>query len=331
MLKQWGILTLMLFSLSTAGMAEVYEGRTAALSTVSVCAEVGGIVETQRVLAGQRVGSGETLVDLKPERVFAAQDGTVSIVNAEAGDDVNGEVLELAPMERYTIYCTVDKAYQSAEATLVHSGETVYVKCTADGSHRAVGTITQIDGEEYRVLTIGGELYVGETVYLYRDTDFTTAERIGIGTVVVSDTQAYEADGMLTLLRVAAGDDVERGQLLFEIDGGEIVAPISGILTSIACQAGESVEKDQTVAEIVPNGEIGVEIQVDETVAAHIAVGDAALLTFAGQEDDDATPGTVIDISSIAESDQYTVRIRPETELELPLAMSVEARIDQAT
>ena len=327
MLKRWAILLLALLSLGGAALAEVYEGQTAALSTVTVRAEVGGLAGAPRVLEGQRVEAGETLVGLESEKVFAGQDGTVSLVCAEVGDAVDGTVLEIMPSERYTVHCTVDKAYQSAGTTLVHGGETVYIKCTADGTHRAVGRITQIDGEEYRVLTLGGELYVGETVYLYRDADFTAAQRVGIGTVVVSDTEACDAEGTLTRLRVAAGDEVERGQLLFEIDGGEIVAPVGGIVTSVACQAGDAVEKDQAVAEIVPDGEVGVELRADETAVACIAVGDTALLTLPGREDGEVISGTVTDISYIAESDGYAVRIRPETDQLLPLGMSVEVRL----
>ena len=317
-----------LLCLSGAALAEVYEGQTAALSRVTVLAEQYGDVEAVAAVVGQRVTEGEPLVRLRAERTFATQDGTVSIVNADVGDDVSGAVLELAPVERYTVYCTVDKAYQSSESTLIHGGETVYAKCTADGTHRAVGVVTQVDGEEYRVLTIGGELYVGETVYLYRDAEFTTERRVGIGTVLTSDTQAYEAEGALTLLRVSEGDAVERGQLLYTIGGGEISAPVGGIVASIACQAGETLEENQTVAEIVPDGEVGVEIRVDEADVAKIQIGSAARLTFAGQEDEDAVSGTVVEISAIADSGEYTVRIRPDAEAALPLGMSVEARIN---
>lgn len=328
MMKKPAVLLALVLLFSAGALAEVYEGRTAARSTVAVRAEAGGLAETPRVLVGQRVEAGETIVELESEKAFASQDGTVSLVNAEIGNAVSGTVLEIMPTERYTVYCTVDKAYQSAGSTLVHSGETVYLKCTADGTHRAIGIVTQVDGEEYRVLTVGGELYVGETVYLYRDADFTAAERVGIGTVVVSDTQAYEAEGDLTLLRVSEGDAVERGQLLFAIGGGEIIAPVSGIVASVSCQPGDVVQQGQTVAEIVPDGEIGVEIQMDETDVAGIEIGSAVRLTFAGQEDGDAVNGTVVEISAIADSGEYTVRIRPETDAALPLGMSVEARID---
>lgn len=328
MLKRWAVLLLALVTLATPALAEVYEGSTAALSTVVIRAKAGGSVEAVHVLAGQRVDAGNALVALRSEKTFASQDGTVSLVNAEVGETVSGTVLEIMPQERYTIYCTVDKAYQSAGSTLIHSGETVYVKCTTDGTHRAVGVITEVDGAEYRVLTVGGELYVGETVYLYRDADFTTAQRVGIGTVVVTDTQAYEADGELTLLRVSQGDYVERGQLLYATYGGEITAPQGGIVASVSCAAGDAVEEDQAVAELVPDGQVCVEIQVDETEAARLQVGDAAQLIPAGQEDEDAFPGTVAEISAIAESGQYAVQIVPDAETSLPLGMSVSVRVE---
>lgn len=325
MLKRWLTLLMALLSLAAPALAEVYAGTTAALSTVTVCAGDAGTVGAAQAVVGQRVEAGQVLYQMKAQKTFASQDGDVSLVNAEVGDDVSGEILELAPTERYTIHCTVDKAYKSASCKLVHSGETVYVKCTRDGTHRAVGIVTTIDGAEYRVLTLGGELYVGETVYLYRDDAFTAAQRVGIGTVVVSDTEVYEAEGALTDLRVAEGDHVERGQLLYATGGGGITAPVGGIVISLSCRAGDAVEADQAVAEIVPDGAVGIEVQLDEADAARIAVGDSVALTFAGRED--ATPGTVVAISGLAESGQYTACIRPETGAPLPLGMSVEVRV----
>ena len=326
MLKRLTALMLALLALSAPSLAEVFEGTTAALASMTVASDVSGALESLEVLAGQRVEAGQLLATLASEKTFAAQDGTVSLLLANVGDAVCGEVLELAPVERYTIYCTVDKAYQSAASTLVHSGETLYVKCTADGTHRAVGVVTQIDGKEYRVLTVGGELYVGETVYLYRDADFTGAQRTGIGTVVASDTQAYEAEGALTLLRVAEGDYVERGQLLYATGGGAVVSPVSGIVASLSCQTGDAVEEGQAIAEIVPTDAVGVEIRVDETAVAKLPVGSAVALSFAGQEDGQPVRGTVVDISAIADSGEYVVRIRPEGDAALPLGMSVEVR-----
>lgn len=326
MFKKLTALALALLLGATA-LAEVYEGTTAATGTVSVVSEASGTLASVEAQVGARVACGDVLMQLSGTPAFASQDGTVSLVTAWEGDAVDGEVLQIAPLERYQIYCTVDKAYQSAESTLVHSGETVYVKCTSDGSHRAVGVVTLIEGEEYRVLTLGGALYVGETVYLYRDSDFTAAQRVGIGTVVSSDTESYSGSGTLTRLCVDAGDTVERGQLLYEVGGGAVAAPVSGIVTAVNVQTGDAVEDGQVVAEIAPDDAVCVEISVDESEAARIAVGDAAQIHFADDAEDVTWPGVVADISRLAEFGAYTVTIEPRTQRPLSLGMSAEVRL----
>ena len=177
------------------------------------------------------------------------------------------------------------------------------------------------------IITLGGELYVGETVWLYRDIDFTSTERVGIGTVVVSDTEAYEAQGRLTRLCVDVGNVVERGQLLYEVGGDTITASEAGIITDIGCQPGETVARGQVVATLVPVDAVGVEVEIDETYINGISVGDIAQLFFAGQEDEEALSGTVVEICDSNEAGTYILKIQPATHQPLPLGMSVEVRI----
>ena len=324
MFRKLTVLLLMLLMIPAA-LAEVYEGTTTALSTVTVTADVTGDVDSVNVRPGDLVQVGDALATLGSEPIFASSDGYVSLINGNEGDDLDGTLLEVMPLERYQIHCTVDKAYQSADATLVHSGETLYVRCTADGTHRAVGIVTLVEGSEYRVLTLGGELYVGETVYLYRDADFTTDQRVGIGTVVVNDTQAYAASGVLTRLCVQEGDVVERGQLLAEIGGGIVHAPATGIVTSVSVQAGDAVEEGQVLAEVVPDGQVCVSLQVNEAEAAHVKPGQSTELTLPDGET--ILSGSVIDCAWATENGAYTVRILPEAGVCLPLGMSVTARL----
>ena len=136
-------------------------------------------------------------------------------------------------------------AYETEDNYFVHAGGTVYIKCTEDGTHRGTGTITSVDGEEYMVTTTGGEFYVGETVYLYRDADFTYSDRIGIGTLIYSDNTQYDADGTVINMHVAVGDRVERGQLLYETLGTEstdVTASVSGIVASVGGAAESTTE-----------------------------------------------------------------------------------------
>ena len=323
------IMALML--LAPAALAEMYRGKAVATEYIAVESGAGGILESLTAQEGAVVAPGENLGRLRTQKVFAAQDGTVARINAGEGDAVDGAVMELLPVERYQVYCTVDKAYQPADATLVHSGERVYIKCTANGTHRGEGLITAIDGAEYRVLALGGELYVGETVYLYRDADFSSDQRVGIGTVVTSDPQAYESSGTLAKLHVSQGEYVERGELLYEIlDGkdGEITAPSAGIVARVCVSQGDAVIKDQVVAEIVPPDGICVEFMADETVAANIRVGDEAVIVLVADPLETEHAGVVTEVSRIAQEGMYAVRVMPcEADL-LCLGMSADVRLD---
>ena len=312
--------------LPTAAVAEVYEGQTEALETVAVTVDAPGVLEALEIQAGTRVSEGDALARSRPEKVFASQDGAVARVHVREGETADGTVLEVAPMEKYLVHCTVDGAYQSAENTLVHSGETLYMRCTSDGSHRAVGVVAAIDGKEYRVLTLGGELYVGETVNLYRGDDFAAENRVGKGTVTVNDTETYASEGDVTRLLVAAGDVVERGQLLYEVGGGTLCAPVSGIVSAVSVQPGDTVEKDQEVAQIVPDGKVCVAFRAQAADAARIAAGQSVEMILPGDMEETVS-GTVLDVARIAGDGLYTVRVLPEDGVALPLGMGVRVRV----
>ena len=317
--------------LTSAALAEVYEGTVAAASEIQVAAASGGVLETLNAEAGSTVSEGDVLGVLRTTRVFASQDGTVVSIKYHEGEEADGTVMEIYPVERYQIYCTVDKAYQSAESTLVHSGEQVYIKCTSNGTHRGVGIITQIDGSEYRVLAIGGELYVGETVYLYRDEEFSAKQRVGIGTVVTNDAEVYEAEGKITRIHVEAGEYVERGELLYEIAGGdtEILSPKGGIVAETAVRQGDRIEAEQTVLTLVPDGQLCIEIYVDEASAGLPAEGDTVEITYPSDVQERIWTGVVEEVSRIAEESSYRVKILPESTEGLKLGMTAEVRTKQ--
>lgn len=323
-----GLLALCL--LTGGALAEVYAGTTAAGRTVPVAAESGGTLDEVHVQSGDVVAEGNALASLRTTKVFAAEDGTVARILAKEGAAINGAVLELSPVSRYTIHCTVDGAYQTASATRIRAGESLYIRCTINGTHRGTGIITRIDGAEYRVETTGGELYIGEIVYLYRDADFTYTQRVGIGTVVTADTLPYESQGTLIRLHVSEGEYVERGELLYEIAEGretELTAPTGGIVTE-AASPGDALRANQTVFAIAPFDEILVEIQVDETTAGQLSPGDPTELIYADDPEEASIPGTILSVSRVIENDLCTVRIAPE-DPPARLGLTVYARIGE--
>lgn len=317
--------------MTSTALAEVYEGTVAAASEITVTSASSGVLEAMNVEKGSTVSRGDVLGNIRTTRVFATQDGTVANIAVCEGEEISGTVMEIYPSERYQIYCTVDEAYQSAGSTLIHSGEQVYIKCTYNGTHRGVGIITQIDGDEYRVLAIGGELYVGETVYLYRDEDFSAKQRVGIGTVVINDAEVYEAEGKVVRLHVEEGEYVERGELLYEFADAEteILAPESGLIVETAVQQGDHVNAEQTVMTLVPEGQFFIEIYVDEASAARLTEGETVEIIYPSDAQEQIRAGVIAEISRIAEESNFRVKILPESTDGLKLGMTAEVRTKQ--
>ena len=106
-----------------------------------------------------------------------------------------------------------------------------------------------------------------------------------------------------------------------------IAAGTDGIVASVSARVGDTVNENQSIGEIAPAEALCVEIQVDETATGTIRVGDRAEMIPAGQEDEERLTGTVMEIGNIAESDQYTVRIRLDGDRLLPLGISVEVQL----
>ena len=319
-------------ALATApALAETYAGTTVASRTTALVSASGGVLESLSLLPGQSVAAGETVGSTRAEKVFAAWDGTVALCCADAGDAVDGTVLEISPTSRYTVYCTVDGAYSDPETELVHIGEQLYLRCTANGTHKAVGVVTSIDGAEYQVEVIGGELYVGEVVNLYRDADFSAARRVGVGTAVVAEPIEYSASGTLIELCVQEGEIIERGELLFtwaQADSTQIVSPAGGVVASVLVAPGDVLKIGQSVAELVQPGDVRIQVQLTAADAARIQFGDAA--TYIRADDPTETPRSAIveGVSAIADGEGYVVLLIPE-DFDLPLGLSVEVHIDE--
>ena len=330
MIKRILSAALALLITAVPALAEVFAGTTTARSTVAITTDAGGILDELYVQPGSVVKEGEAIARLRTTKVFASQNGTVARIHAKEGQETEGTVLEIAPVSRYTIHCTSSEAYDTIANNLVHCGETLYMKCTVNGTHQGRGRIYSIDGETYMVEATAGEFYVGETVYLYRDPEFAYKKLVGIGTVVSSAAEIYESEGRITAIHVSEGEYVEKGELLYEVIDGEsteIIAPGDGIITACETGKGSVVENGQAIAEYVPAGEILISVQADESSLAEISAGDDASIIYASDAKEQRIPGTVISISHLAEDDSYTLFVQPETMLPY-LGMHASVHID---
>ena len=328
MIKRILATAMVLLMLFGSALAERCSGTIAARNSLRVTLSAQGTLSRVAVKAGDVVAQGDLLAELATDRVFSIEEGVVARTLAEVGDTAHGTVLEIAPLNRYTIFCTVDSAYKTSATKMVHAGEAVYIKCTANGTHRGTGIVTQVDGSEYRVTATGGELLVGETVYLYRNSEFSSRKRVGIGTVLAADTVTYEAEGTLLRLDVAAGEYVQRGELLFETCSAEestLAAPADGIVLSCAEQ-GETLAEGEEAFTLAPLDSLCVEAQISEQTAGRIGPGDAVSVILAGEPEEKPRAGTVLEVSgSASEGGLYTLRVACE---DLPLRLGMTAEIE---
>ena len=315
MKKLLGMILCLMLLLNSACAAGEFEGVVVGGETASIFAPYGGVISHISLRQGARLQVGDEIARVKTTRVLASEDGTIRGVFAKEGDSAEETVLYLAPVSKFTISCSIDNAYSSVDTKYVTIGEKVYIKCAPDGSHRAEGIITSVNGSNYVVQTTAGELYMEEKVYIYRTNDYLSQERLGSGTVNRTDAVAVSGSGSLLKLHVQDGEEVERGQLLFECVDGDLDALIStgdviqstadGVIAQVNVKAGQIISKGDVLLTVYQTQDYQIEFSISEEELPHISIGSAASIYF-NWNDQKSIPysGTVTDLSYVGETNE---------------------------
>lgn len=313
--------------LTSAALADSisFDGTVTAAYTSEVYATNTAQVEAVPVIVGQAVEAGDAIATLRTTKIYAEEDGTVAAVFGEVGDLTDtlivryGAAIYLESPVTYTISASTQYAYDSVESKLVHVGETVYLRSRSDSSRTGEGLIAAVEGQSYTVHVTSGEFLVGESLTLYRDSEYKDAQRIGRGSIARNADIAVTGSGRIVRVAVKAGDEVKRGNLLMETLVGtghetEIGSSQGGVVAKLLVAPGEAVEENAVVAVIWPNDAMQIEIEVNENDLTYIHEGDTVDLLFDWEVERSASrTGTVKSISAIpsAESDDavYTATI----------------------
>jgi len=310
--------------ISCGASADVWKGSVAVSETGEITAPADGLLLSLDLEAGQKIRAGSEVGKVRSEKTFSPLEGTVAAIHAEEGGSVSGTVLEIAPLSRYNVSCTGENyAMKTPETMMIHYGETVYMRCSTDQSHRAVGFVKNVNGFEYEVEVTGGELYIGETVNIFRDPDFTQASIVGRGTVLAQEVQTVSGEGILQELRVAEGDRIERGQWLFSTSTSgknDIVSEASGIVLEISGTVGKTVKEGDALATVALSE--ALEITVSEEDAGRFREGDTWYYLRGDDAHEVCRTCTVEKILLNTEDGSATVRLAPEEE-GLPIGLSV--------
>ena len=332
-----------------------FQGTVISDKTLSVSAPFGGLVDEIDLRKGDPIHVGDVVATLKTTMVYAEMDGTVSGVFAREGDQTEGiserygGVMYIEPVHKYIVSATTEKAYNSSDTKYIHIGEKVYLSCTKDGTHVGTAVVTGISEVDesgntpYKLEVTGGELYMGETVGIYRDTAYSTNSRIGRGTIQQNAAVAVKGSGSVLKMHVQVGDTVERGEVLFEtvegvLDGlyatdNVIYSPMDGIVASVEAAQGGGVEKNGKLITVYPRDGMQIQILVSELDLNEIHEGDKVLIEFEWDMDGThQTEGTVASISRVGEerSDkggdaQYAayVNFTPDDSVRLDMSVNV--------
>jgi len=312
MKKLLGMILCLMLLLNSACAAGEFEGVVVGGETASIFAPYGGVISHISLRQGARLQVGDEIARVKTTRVLASEDGTIRGVFAKEGDSAEETVLYLAPVSKFTISCSIDNAYSSVDTKYVTIGEKVYIKCAPDGSHKAEGVITAVNGSDYTVMTTAGELYMEEKVYLYRTPEYKSAQRIGSGTVNRTGALAVKGTGSILKMHVKDGETVERGQLLFETVEGDIDAlvmlddtirsTLNGVVAEMKVSAGQKVSKGDVLLTAYRTEDYQVRFSIPEEELSNVNVGDSASLYFSWNEDkSEPFAGTVTEVSYVSE------------------------------
>ena len=294
------VMALMLVAGAASADTLSLNGTVEAGVTVPVYAPIGGTVDTVSVEQGMRVSAGETLFSYRTEKTYASEDGTVAGVFAKAGDDAEkvtekyGADLYIEGTTIYSVSASISKAYNAAETTIVHTGETVYLVCRTDAKRFGTGVITAVDGSNYTVLVTEGNFIVGDSVTLFRDSAYTEKLRIGRGNIARVNPTAVTGTGAVVSVAVKDGDTVKRGDLLmetlsgtfegYEMTGTSVKAEEEGVIVSVAAEAGAAVNKGDIVIQMAPVSGMRVEAAVTADDRQALKAGDKVLIELEADE-----------------------------------------------
>ena len=175
-----------------------FDGVVTAAYTHEVYARNSAQVESVPVIVGQVVKAGETIAVLRTTKVYAEEDGTVAAVFGRVGDLTDtlaaryGAAIYLESTVTYTVAASTQYAYDAVDTKLVRVGEAVTLRSRTESSRTGEGIVTAVDGTSYTVHVTSGDFLIGESVSVYRGSEYKDAQRIGRGPI------ARNSDALVT-------------------------------------------------------------------------------------------------------------------------------------
>ena len=239
-----------------------------------------------------------------------------------------GKIANIEKPETLLINATTSGRYDSDENKELHVGTHVYFEQSNDTDNTGEGRITSVDGDAFTVELTAGEFDKDDQVKIYRDEKMGSKTCIGSGTLVRGLDVAVQGSGRVLKSYCRQGQQVKKGQLLFElapadcaptVTDGQLKADCDGVL-ELKATSGQQVYKGQVLAVLHDLSSMEVTAQVDEVDLDKVRVGDTLKLVFDRYPDTELS-GTVLSIAGLGVQKQnatyYDVKLSISTSLEL--------------
>lgn len=299
------------------------DGEIVCVSPVSVRAPFGGQIEDFTLRTGMRLDAGETVLSIATQAVYAPVDGIVTGVAAQPGESVEsvlsryGALCYIEDENIYAVTASTANAYNDEENKIVYAGETVYLKNPNVSGREGEGVITSVSGNVFTIqITDKDTLRLANTVDVYREDDHDEKSRIGRGRVERAAATAVSGTGSVLAVHVQEGQQVKRGDLLFETVTGTldafapvdaaVCAPEAGSLKQVNVSAGSRVQKDDVLFILHPDTALEAMVYADEEDVALLEEGMDVRITFDALEGVSAR-GEIVSIAGVPDAQGYAV------------------------
>ena len=290
----------------------IANGTVAAVYYTDLTAPYSGTLLPFDLEPGDWVEEGELLFELMTITLRAQEEGKISFLFVEEGDDADaamnryGALGALEPAVQKIIQATTQGAFNRDENKLLRIGETLYFQSTETNGTDGTGRVIAVNGSEYTVEILSGDADLGKILTLYRKNTFENRDNVGRGKVVRRNPIPIVGSGRVVQINVQPGQGVIAGEAILTLMGQdadqgarpEVKTAASGVISRVMVTPGQQVWKGQVLARIEQTEQTEVIAQVDEIYLENIKVGDVLPVTL-DMKEDVILQGTVTEISGL--------------------------------
>jgi biotin carboxyl carrier protein len=352
---------------NSISMRKSASGVVEAVDSFTITAPFGGLLEHFDLRKGDAVTKEDILFEVDTVKVYSSRDGSVSAVRVMPGDYAQtvqtryGALCYIEPDPGLVINASISGAYAKAENKAIHAGEVLYIKNSSNARFTGEGEVVGVNGDKYNVELRKGSLENGDVVSLFRDSGYRSESKVGTGKVARIDPVPVASQGSVLKVHVSEGQKIKRGELLFEMVGGDLTGYIKadpgesggktasedkndgsgnasrnnienvikagrdGVLGDIFVSAGQPVQKDQPLATMFSTSDMVVIAEVDEIDIGDLEKGDDVTIVFDGIPDK-SFEGNIETISELGIKKQnasyFDIKVSFEPDPKVRLGMS---------